>query len=280
VPYAITIPPGSAPEPTQGPELADLFPGGRHFPLARDGLRALVGHLVSGPEAVVTILTTTGSRYVSSCVTEAIGQVCAHARTFTPGTEVALVIHEWGIPYPELAKLSGRCRADGIPLVEDLAYGVGTALWGEGAGGHGDYRLFSLPKFFAVEGGGVLQDTGLGAAGLPEGDPLPRRRVEAPDAIVARRREVWHRYEELFEPSPVWGPSARVVPEVFLLRASEGEGVFVRDRLRADGIEAGFWYGNDHLFLPAHQRLDPEDQQRVRDRVVAAREAWRGRAAG
>ena len=68
-PYDITIPPGPAPLEGAGPGLRDLFPGGGWFPRGRDALEWILRRSVSGPAAAVTILTTSGSRYVSGCVT-------------------------------------------------------------------------------------------------------------------------------------------------------------------------------------------------------------------
>jgi hypothetical protein len=228
---------------------------------------------VSGPAAVVTILTTSGSRYVSGCVTETIEKVCTHGREFTPATEVALVIHEWGFPHPGLDGIAERCRERGAVLVEDSAYAVGTHLCGRTVGHHGAYHFFSLPKFFSVEGGGVLLDR----EGAEAGAPLPEILAEEPGIVAARRSEVWGWYEAAFETEGTWTPRGGTVPGVFLLPEPDG-GEFIRDRLRAARVECGFWYGNDSLFLPCHHRLGRGDVERIRDLVVRFREEWHERA--
>jgi hypothetical protein len=255
-----------APPPRSGSiAVSDLFADREiaGFPRGRDGLAALLAHLGQRADQTVAILTTSDSRYVSACVTETIEQRGRWSRTIEETTTIALVIHEWGFPRSGMAALGVQCRERGIVLIEDCAYAFGTYLRDASIGNHGDYALFSLPKFFAVASGGLL----LAAAGqsLPPGTSLSAQ-VEEPAWIVARRLEMWQHYVDIFgcDEYPAAEPG---VPGVFLLRCS-ARFERLKPYLQARGIEAGYWYGNEYLFLPCHQHMTIEDVRRVHELVL------------
>lgn len=70
-------------------------------------------------------------------------------------TRVLCVVHFFGLPQ-DLREVQAWCQRRGVLLLEDCAH----AMFGQAAGGAvgalGDVAIASLPKFFAVQDGGVL----------------------------------------------------------------------------------------------------------------------------
>ncbi len=232
------------------------------FARGRDALHAVLRQAIGSRDDSVAILTTSDSRYVSGCVTQTIEQVGRWTRWIEERTRVVLVIHEWGIPRAGMDRLALACRRRGLLLIEDCAYAIGSFLTGGRMGRDGDFTLFSLPKFFAVDGGGLLLS--------PAGHPLPAWvppavQVEPPEGIIERRRAIWDIYVDRFECTPP--ELGGGVPGVFLLPCDDRY-QDLKHRLQARGIEAGFWYGNQALFLPCHQHMSATDVDRVRQAVV------------
>jgi hypothetical protein len=103
-------------------------------------------------EDVVTILTTSQNYYISSCVTREIEKFCKWNREITSETKVILVNHEFGTVYPEMDQLVSA----GLPIIEDCC----TAFFSQDANGcvgkYGDFAVYSFPKFFPLQLGGLL----------------------------------------------------------------------------------------------------------------------------
>ncbi len=125
-------------------------------PRGRDALvRALhAGGIAYGGHVCVT--TTTGSACVSPCVRWALGR-WRWGRRIEDSTRAVVVIHEWGLPHPELSAIARACTRHGWLLIEDCAHAFGTALWSGAVGRHGDYAIYSLPKFLSLGQGGLLR---------------------------------------------------------------------------------------------------------------------------
>ena len=64
------------------------------------------------PSDCVTIVTTSGNRYISRCVTLEIEKVCRWSRSIEGDTAAIFVNHEFGYPHRELASL----RSHGVPI--------------------------------------------------------------------------------------------------------------------------------------------------------------------
>ena len=101
---------------------------------------------------VVTILTTSQNFYISSCVTTEIEKFCNWNREIVPKTKLILVNHEFGYPYPEMKKLV----ATGLPIIEDCCTTFFSQDDEKKIGKYGDFSVYSLPKFFPIQIGGIL----------------------------------------------------------------------------------------------------------------------------
>ena len=225
----------------------------------RAAIAAALDELELAPEDEVLIVTTSGSSYVSRCVTEEIERVCRWTRRFGPGVRAVFLIHEFGWP----ARLPGEAAAAGLPVIEDCAYALGSA----GTGGLGDYVVYSFSKAFPVQFGGLLRARRplrrargrLTADGRVVLMRLLRHYLPGLEADVARRRALFGRYEAFFVErglAPSFPLAPGVAPHAFLLRLEpEALALRVKHWLDRAGIESSVHFGAGGYFLPNHQNL-------------------------
>src|SRR5579859_173548 len=128
----------------------------RPAPRGRDAIVLALREAGIAREDHVCVVTTSGSGCVSPCVSWALGR-WSWGRRPTDRTRAVLLIHEWGIPHAGSTLIAAACRERGWALIEDCAHALGTALWRGAAGRHGDWAVYSLPKFTAVHQGGILR---------------------------------------------------------------------------------------------------------------------------
>jgi hypothetical protein len=239
---------------------------GRDYVLANSGRHALdlvLRELALAPDDVVTLLTTSGMEYVSSCVTRTIERHCRWSHRHEDATRAVLAIHEWGRPCERAREHVGG----DVPLIEDCAYAFASRYAdGTPVGALGDYAVFSLTKMFSVNFGGL-------AAGAfrstPFEMPEPQRRYLlerlAPElaqlaSVCESRLAVWGALAERFASSgvePFYGREPGVVPAVFMFAADSAAVPLadVRRAYEALGIEAGVFYGADAVYVPCHQHV-------------------------
>ena len=178
-----------------------------------------------------------------------------------PSTRLIVVIHEWGIPYARLDELLKL----GIPVAEDCAYAFASTRDGKRAGREGKYAIFSLPKFFPINYGGVVCGVQQRVDILLEhrrailnvvGAELPRLA-----AIGEARIAAWHYLESRFAAigcQPVLPLDPGTIPGVFMFQPHAD--VVPEDIKRAyqlHGIEASVFYPRHAVFVPCHQHLTP-----------------------
>lgn len=246
---------------------AARFPG-RRFTYTINGRSAInkaLSYYKLQKDDVVTILTTTGNFYVSGCVTGEIERYCRWNREVDVSTKVILVIHEFGYPYPQLEQL----RAYNLPIIEDVAY----AFFSEDANGTigrvGDFAVYSFPKMFPVQVGGVLvhnKDVAVEAERWEHPQMLPYIKkvlsfhLAKKAEIIANRLRSYNglkmRLHALgFEERLPLGEG--VVPGVFMFRVADEKTDLkrMRDYLFSHGIQCSVFYGERAFFIPVHQSL-------------------------
>lgn len=130
--------------------------GNRPFLYTNNGRKAIslvLNHLNLKEKDVVTILTTSGNFYISGCVTAEIEKKCLWSRDIVPETKAIFLNHEFGVPYQYPEKL----KALGLPVIEDCANTfLSRNADGEDPGIVGDYVIYSFPKMFPIQIGGLL----------------------------------------------------------------------------------------------------------------------------
>ena len=126
---------------------------GRYY-MFKKGRAALYAALSSynlNSDDLVTILTTSNNFYISKCVTREIDKICHWNREVTDKTKVIVFNHEFGFPCRDLREVAGF----GLPIIEDCAhtfYDTDPEI-----GIYSDFVVYSLPKAFPMQMGGVLK---------------------------------------------------------------------------------------------------------------------------
>lgn len=127
-----------------------ILPSGRH------AMTAVLNSLNLEPADEVYLTTSSGQTYISACVTCTIFNFCQPSRKLTENTHAIFIIHENGVPHPNLHQLLEEGKKRGIPVIEDCAHTYDSKVSGQRVGTIGDYGFFSLPKIFPMETGGIL----------------------------------------------------------------------------------------------------------------------------
>ncbi len=236
---------------------------GREFMLTNSGRSALdlvMTEIGTAPSDVVTIFTSLGNSYVSGCVTRTIEKYCRWSMRIEPETKVLLVIHEWGIPHPGMDEIC----ALGLPVIEDCAYAFASTDNGSNLGMRGKYSIYSLPKFFSVNFGGIV-------CGLAGSESVLHRDYEDYicryienelrniDVIISKRKSNWNYLKKLFGSvgaQPFFELTEGTVPGVFMFNADRSLNL---DRVKTcygeHGIESSVFYGTGGYYIPCNQRL-------------------------
>jgi dTDP-4-amino-4,6-dideoxygalactose transaminase len=243
------------------PDWSRRFGPGGHYALTVNGREAIglaLDELDLAPADEVVIVTTSGGPYISACVTEAISARCRWTRALGPRSRAIFVIHEFGFP----ARLAPELADAGLPVIEDVAYALGSRA----AGSLGDYVVYSFAKSIPVSFGGLLKSprplrkaSALSAQGRHELSVLTAHYLDQADASHARRREVFELYRRRFAAlgvSPLFEPGPGVVPHAFVAAfPDEPRAQAMKTLLQAQGIISSVYYGGGGYFLPNHQRL-------------------------
>ncbi len=227
----------------------------------------------------VMIVTTSGGPYISNCVTEAIDRRCRWSRALGPKTRAVFLIHEFGFP----AALPPEVAAASVPVIEDCAYGLGTAGSDGAAGGLGDYVIWSFSKAFPMAYGGLLKTPGpidgrsaLSSQASRELPILAGYYLATADVGFARRRDVFELYRQRFAAegfAPLFEPVAGVTPHSFVVAMpDQAKAEAMKPLLQATGVISSVFYGGGGYFLPNHQALSDAAVDYIAVQFMAA---WR-----
>lgn len=215
----------------------------------------------------VTIITTTGNFYISSCVMREIEKVCSWSRSFELNTRLILVNHEFGYPFKEWESLLHYK----LPIIEDCAHSFFTK--DEHIGKIGDYVIYSFPKMFPVQFGGLLvanRDSGalaLRNCGVAEERYLKNvlsYYIQRQDSIIQSRLENYDLLKMQIEPlgcSERFEMSQEIVPGVFLFNIDNPNISLpaLKEHMYAHGIQCSVFYGENAFYIPVHQNLNKPD---------------------
>lgn len=235
----------------------------------RQALAKILSYLRLGPSDEVWISTTLGDRdrQVSPCVTATVARYCRFAFQPGPRTAAALVIHDFGVPHPDVAAVRDRCRRHGWPLIEDAAHAfASTDSAGRRMGEEANFALFSLPKFFDLAAGGLVMGLPPPAAGIQDGAVAAQLApvLSHTAAIARQRRRNWQRLDRCFAQFGLHSALALTrgsVPSLYLLHTPQQFSIM--GRLRSAGIETGPDIHCGRVMLPCHQSLCPEEIRRI-----------------
>lgn len=241
--------------------LRDIFHTDKYISLhkkARSAITTALEDLHLQKEDVVTILTTSGNYYVSGCVTKAIESVCRWNREVTDETKTILVIHEFGYPYKGLSGL----KKYGLPIIEDCAYAFFSK--DEEIGTVGDNVIYSLPKAFNMQMGGVMISRNkIDDRVSQEERAYILSHLSAGwkdcEAIISQRIENHNYLAAALAPygiQPFFDFVDGVVPGVFMFRwRDDMDYPALKEFMQRNGVESSVFYGQSAFFVPVHQNL-------------------------
>ncbi len=225
---------------------------------AREGIVIVLRELGLQPNDVVTILTTTGSPYISGCVTKAIEEVCKWSRKIEPETKALFVNHEFGYSYESVTAL----KKFNLPIIEDCAHSFFTES--PDIGKVGDYVIYSLPKPFSMQLGGIIKYKHKISYNCPENivryiKSALEPQIEYINQIIIKRLD---NYEYYLESLKEYG-----IKPFFKLKQGDVPGAFMfslpgckdyrklKTLMNDNGVDSSVFFGNDAYFVPIHHNL-------------------------
>ncbi len=218
---------------------------------------------------LVTILTTSQNFYISSCVTNTIESFCQWNRELTPETKLIFVNHEFGYPYPNMQELV----ATGLPIIEDCCTTFFSQDEAGAVGSYGDFSVYSFPKFFPIQIGGLLvsnrsKDFQVNSRLLN----VEKQHIEnvvsfylrQEKSLLVTRKDNYDYAVRLFSKLgliPRFSEHIKSIPSVLIL---SNNGVIhdlnqLKLSLYDHGIQNSIFYGEDAFFIPIHQNLRTSD---------------------
>ncbi|SHE69963.1 DegT/DnrJ/EryC1/StrS family aminotransferase [Chryseobacterium takakiae] len=235
---------------------------GKHeyFLSGKEAINKALSHYLLQKEDEVLILTTTANSYVSSCVTKEIEKFCTWSRQKTDKTKVVFIIHEFGKIYNDMETV----KKFNLPIIEDCAMSMFSNDENNLIGTHGDFTIYSIPKFFPVQFGGILKincenysitHTKIYKDYLQK---LVLHYFQDTEHIINQRKNnncymiaglTKLGFTSYFEYSEFETPS------VCMFENNGCDIVKLKVFLQQHGIECSVFYGKDAFFLPVHQAL-------------------------
>lgn len=235
----------------------------------REAINIALSYYRLQKDDVVTILTTTGNFYISSCVTNEVEKFCKWSRKIEINTKAIIVNHEFGYPYPAL----GELIKTGLPIIEDCAHSFFSKDKYNTIGNVGEYAIYSFPKMFQIQIGGLLVSNR--ECELPESIQLRKAEkqyiknvlsyhIQNKDEIIEKRLTNYSYFSleyERFGLRERFKLAEGIVPGVFMFRKGENkiELAELKKHFYAHGIQCSVFYGEETFFVPVHQNLNITD---------------------
>lgn len=240
-----------------------IYRGGVLYPKCRFAINAALSYYNLKPDDVVSIFTTSGNSYISSCVTKEIEKNCRWSMRIESETKVILVNHEFGYPYRNIESLAKY----GFPIIEDAAHAFFTK--DENIGKIGDFVVYSLPKVFPMQLGGILfSPKGLNVIDDKEMPPdlaayIATKYFIASNNVSEIIRKQVGNYSYLKDKLGLLGITPffseyeisfeKVVPSVFLFKWYDFiDYPKLKDYMQSNGVESSVFYGENAFFIPCN----------------------------
>jgi hypothetical protein len=210
----------------------------------------------------VYIITTTGNKYVSSCVTNEIEKYCKWSRELSEKTKLIFVIHEFGMIYQYMEKLLEL----GIPIIEDLSMSLFSTDVTNKTGKYGDFTIYSLPKFFPLQYGGILRyNKEVNKSFIDNSEVFQQKLAKVvsfllgtKEEIIVKRNKNYKYLEEVFTElgfNTRLNLSNRETPSVYMFSSDLLDLNKLKIFMQRNGVECSVFYGENAFFLPVHQNL-------------------------
>lgn len=213
---------------------------------------------------IVTILTTSSNFYISGCVTKEIEKFCKWSRNIEQNTKIIFVNHEFGFVYKELEEI----KKYNLPIIEDCAHSFISQNEKNTIGKIGDYVIYSLPKFFPIQFGGILVSNNKSLDNILSDNEINYilscigRNIDNITYIKSRRLDNYQYLKTKFELEGInttFELSNQEIPGVFMFNIDNINLAELKIFTQRNGIESSVFYGKNAFFIPAHQNLDELD---------------------
>lgn len=218
---------------------------------------------------VVTIFTTSGNFYISSCVTGEIEKFCKWSRQIENKSRVILLNHEFGFPMEDMEQI----KSYNLPIIEDCAHSFFSRDKLNLIGTIGEYVVYSFPKMFPIQIGGLLvhkedlnpgPDPGLDNTILRYIKNVLSFHIPKEEAIIDKRIKNYRLLADKFSRfgfSEKFTLEAGYVPGVFMFSVEDDSLDLdaIKEHFYAHGIQSSVFYGERAFFIPCHQRLEESD---------------------
>lgn len=213
---------------------------------------------------VVTILTTTNSFYISSCVTNEIEKTCCWSREITDRTKVLLVNHEFGYPFHKIELL----KRYNLPIIEDCAFSFASQNDSFTVGKIGDFAIYSLPKFFPMQIGGILVSNKYKVSHLVNDDlsqylsSYLANFFSYIDYYIEKRLSNYKYLTKALYSigiEPFFSMHRGTVPGVFMFKwRKKTDYNKLKLFMQSNGVESSVFYGREAFFIPVHHNLEKQ----------------------
>ncbi len=224
-------------------------------------LEAVLKVLKLTPNNEIWIVTTTGNRYISGCVTRTIEKYCKWSRQKSSNTAAILVNHEFGFVYREMDEILKH----NLPVIEDCAYAMFSSYKGRQAGTMGDFAIYSLAKMFPMQAGGLVwMKHHAPANGNKDDESISYFKacyhyyIQEKDEIVKQRLQAYAHLENALGNlglKPRFPITNGEVPGAFVFKAPGWQLDALKIFMQKQGIECSVFYGEDAFYIPCHQRM-------------------------
>lgn len=229
----------------------------------RDAIDLALSYYHLTENDVVSIITTSDNFYISSCVTKCIEKYCSWSRVISERTKVIFVNHEFGYPCQKLYNL----QKYGLPIIEDCAHSFMSVDERSLIGKVGDFVIYSFPKFFPIQIGGLLVSNKADATKLHVLDCHTEQYIldnlspyiPLLDSIYASRLDNYKYLESQLSAlgiRPYFPLKCNICPGVFLFEWKANINYsLLKEFMQKNGIESSVFYGQNAFFIPVHHNL-------------------------
>jgi len=234
----------------------------------REAIELALENYQLAKDDIVTILTTSQNHYISSCVTKSIEKFCDWNREVVPQTKLIFINHEFGYPYPEMKKV----LETGLPVIEDCCTTFFSQDSERNIGKLGDFSVYSFPKFFPIQIGGLLVSNkkmktsesklsieqqqyvqNVISHHLIQAKTLLDKRVHNLEYALSKFSRLG--FTSRFEKNRDVFPSALLLNNNSIIEDLNK----LKTLLMQNGIQSSVFYGEDAFFIPCHQNLEKGD---------------------
>lgn len=241
----------------------------------RQSINLALTHYNLKPDDCVTIFTTTGNLYISSCVTNEIEKICKWSRKIEPNTKVIFVNHEFGFPYENIDQLNEYK----LPIIEDCAHSFFSKDERSLIGRIGDFVIYSFPKMFPIQVGGLLVsnknvrfDGAVDLSLLVYIKSVLSNFIKESDRIKENRKRNFNYLSNILlelNLSPRFKLSMCVTPGVYMFSTDKLDLPKLKEFMYKHGIQCSVFYGERSFYVPVHQKLSLIDLDYFKEVIKA-----------